>query len=658
MKFSQKYSCTIFFILLLLFFKGFSQKRDSLWNVWADSSILRVDRNNAIDRLAWSFMESNLDSAFTLGILLFDSAKLVEDKIWMSKALNIKGASKYFKANYSSALLAFQQSLKLQLEIDNKSGIANAHNLIGVIRKEQEDYDDALKHYQQSLSIYKSLNDSSGIAKLFNNIGEVYYRLDQYDKALDYHQNCLAYNIKLNSSENSKSIALANIGRDFLKLKNYEKALDALNQSLEIRMSIGNEYPISNSLIRIADTYFEMKNYDKAEENAIKSLTFAKQAGVVVESMHASKLLSDIYEIKKSPKKSLSYYKVFIELRDSVNDVKQREFNFDLQNKLAYDLQAKTDSIMHDEEIRLTESNLKYEKNLRWILSIGILLVIALFLFLLDRSIKTKKQKVIIENQHLKLNRTYKEVKDSIDYAKKIQDALMISEENRLKIFPESFVFFSPKDVVSGDFYWLHSKLKTNEVYFSVADCTGHGVPGALMSMIGNSVLNEVVVEEGVIHTDEILNHTRDLIKKAFNDNETAKDGMDIAFCKYNSKNKTIQFSGAFNPLYVVSDGELIEFKANPQPVGYNEPNENPFSKIDVKVKKGDMVYVFSDGFKDQFGGPKEKKFMTSRFKKLLVFSSELKCVDQKDYILKEFNNWKGDNEQIDDVCIMGVRIT
>ena len=148
MKFIQKFTSTIFFILLFLFFKGAPQKRDSLWDIWADSSILREDRNNAIDRLAWSFMESNLDSAYTLGILLLDSAKLVEDKMWMSKALNIKGASKYFKANYSSALLAFQQSLKLQLEIDNKSGIANAHNLIGVIRKEQEDYDDALKHYQ------------------------------------------------------------------------------------------------------------------------------------------------------------------------------------------------------------------------------------------------------------------------------------------------------------------------------------------------------------------------------------------------------------------------------------------------------------------------------------------------------------------------------
>ena len=629
-----------------------------MWDSWSDSSIARADRNDAIDQLAWSFMGSDLDSAHALGVVLLDSAKSVKDKRWVSKALNIIGASKYFKANYSSALQAFQQSLKLQLELDNKTGIANAHNLIGVIRKEQEDYDDALKHYHEALSIFEILNDSFGVAKLYNNIGEVYYRLDEFDIALNYHQNCLKYDINLNSSENSKSIALANIGRDFLKLKDYEKALNALNQSLELRMSIGNEYPISNSLIRIADTYFEMKDYDKAEENAVKSLAFAKQAGVVVESMHASKLLSDIYNIKKDPLKSLIYYKDYIELRDSVNDVKQRELNFDLQNKLAYDLKAKTDSIMHDEEIRLTESNLKYEKNLRWILSIGILLVIALFLFSLDKSIKTKKQKAVIENQHLKLNRTYKEVKDSIDYAKKIQDALMISEENRLKIFPESFVFFSPKDIVSGDFYWLHSKSRTNEVYFSVADCTGHGVPGAFMSMIGNSVLNEVVVEEGLIHTDEILNHTRDLIKKAFNDNETAKDGMDIAFCKYNSKNKTIQYSGAFNPLYIISDGELIEHKANPQPVGYNEPNENPFTKIDVKVKKGDMVYIFSDGFKDQFGGPKEKKFMTSRFKKLLIFSSELKCVDQKNYILKEFNNWKGDNEQIDDVCVMGVRIT
>jgi serine phosphatase RsbU (regulator of sigma subunit)/Tfp pilus assembly protein PilF len=657
MRFILRYSYTILLILILCL-NGFGQKSDSLWAIWSDSSVESVDRNEAIDQLAWSFMGSDLDSAYLLGETLFDSARSVDDKRWMSKALNIKGASKYFKANYSSALQSFQQSLKLQLELDNKTGIANAHNLIGVIRKEQEDYDDALKHYNESLSIYEALSDSPGVAKLFNNIGEVYFRLGQYDKALDYHQKCLNYNDSLNNTAAFKSIALSNIGRDFLKLKDYKKALDALNQSLEIRISIGDEYPISNSLIRIADTYFEMKDYAKAEEHAVKSLDYAKQAGVVVESMHATRLLSDIYEINKSPSKSLIYYKQYIKLRDSVNDVKQRELNFDLQNKLAYDLQAKTDSIKYDEEIRLTQSNLKYEKNLRWILSIGILLVVALFLFLLDRSIKTKKQKVIIEDQHLKLNKTYKEVKDSIDYAKKIQDALMISEESRLEIFPESFVFYSPKDVVSGDFYWLYSKLKTNEVYFSVADCTGHGVPGAFMSMIGNSVLNEVVVEEGVTQTDEILNHTRDLIKKAFNDNETTKDGMDIAFCKYNIISKIIQFSGAFNPLYVVSKGELIEFKANPQPVGYNVPNESPFTKTDFKVKKDDMVYVFSDGFKDQFGGPKEKKFMTSRFKKLLITASELNCNDQKNYIAKEFNNWKGEIEQIDDVCVMGVRIT
>ncbi len=648
----------IVFLIPFLCFIGFGQKTDSLWAVWSDTSQSSNNRQESIDQLAWGFMGSDLDSAYVLGEILFDYATSIEDKKWMSKALNVTGVSKYFKANYSSALLAFQQSLKLQIEIDNKPGIANSHNLIGVIRKEQEDYDDALKHYKQSLSIYEALEDSFGVAKLFNNIGEVYFRLNDYNKALNYHKQCLHYNVVLKNTENSKSIALANIGRDYLEMKEYDKALDALNQSLAIRMAIGDEYPISNSLIRIADTYFEMKDYKKAEQNAIKSLSYAKQSGVVVESMHASRLLSDIYDIKKKPSKSLMYYKGYIKLRDSVNDAKQREANYDLQNKLAYDLQAKTDSIKYDEEIKLTQSNLKYEKNLRWILSIGILLVIALFLFLLDRSIKTKKQKLIIEDQHLKLNKTYKEVKDSIDYAKKIQDALMISEESRLQIFPESFVFYNPKDIVSGDFYWLYSKLKTNDVYFAVADCTGHGVPGAFMSMIGNSVLNEVVVEEELTQTDQILNHTRDLIKKAFNDNETTKDGMDIAFCKYNIKTTTIQFSGAFNPLYVVSKGELSEHKANPQPVGYNVPNEKPFTKTDVKVKKGDMIYIFSDGFKDQFGGPKEKKFMTSRFKKLLIEASELNCDDQKNYLDMEFKSWKGENEQIDDVCVMGVRIT
>ena len=653
--------CFKFYFVLFCFqftcYVGYNQKSDSLWKVWSDKTKSEINRLNAINDLAWDLMGSDLDSSFSLGEIQFNYAKSINEKKWMSKALNIKGSSKYFKANYSTALLFFQESLKLQLEIENKTGIANAYNLIGVIRKEQQEYDDALKQYEKSLSIYESIQDLHGVAKVYNNIGEVHYRLKDYQMALDYHLKGVNLNVDL-KNDYGKSIALANVGRDYLELKDFEKALEALNESLEIRTEIGDEYPISNSLIRIADTYFAMKDYSKAEENALKALELAKKAKVVVESMHASRLLSEIYELKQNPSLSLMYYKDYIKLRDSVNDVKQKNINFDLQNKLEYDLKAKTDSIKYNEEIKLTQSNLKHEKNLSWILSIGIFIVVVLFFILLDWAIKMKKQKAIIENQHLELNKTYKEVKDSIDYAKRIQDALMISEEGRQKIFPKSFVFYSPKDVVSGDFYWLYSKLNSDEVYFAVADCTGHGIPGAFMSMIGNAVLNEVVVEGGITQTGEILNNTRALIKKAFKDSEDTKDGMDIAFCKYNTNTKTIQFSGAFNPLYVVSNGYLIEYKADSQPVGYNVPNENPFSKTDVKVKKGDMVYIFSDGFKDQFGGPKEKKFMSSRFKELLVSVSAIDCDQQKKSIDDVFNNWKGSNGQIDDVCIMGVRIT
>ncbi|MDG2343607.1 MAG: tetratricopeptide repeat protein, partial [Flavobacteriales bacterium] len=218
-------------------FNAIAQTKDSLWKVWSDTSQPSKLRKQAINELAWGFMGSDLDSAHALGELLYEYAKGLGDKKWMSKALNAKGASKYFKANYSSALQSFQQSLKLQLDIDNKSGIANSYNLIGVIRKEQEEYDDALKYYKKSLEMYESILDSHGLAKAYNNIGEVYYRLEEYNTALDYHQQCLDYNRKLNNAVNSASIALANIGRDYLELKDYEKALDALYESLEIRMS-------------------------------------------------------------------------------------------------------------------------------------------------------------------------------------------------------------------------------------------------------------------------------------------------------------------------------------------------------------------------------------------------------------------------------------
>ena len=263
----------------------------------------------------------------------------------------------------------------------------------------------------------------------------------------------------------------------------------------------------------------------------------------------------------------------------------------------------------------------------------------------------------IKEESRIRLEEKNKEIIDSINYAKRIQDAMMTSEAYRKSVIPKSFIFFKPKDVVSGDFYWVYKDQEEN-IFFTVADCTGHGVPGAFMSMIGTSLLNEIIVEKGIKDTNKILDEMRSQIIKSLNqdDYDDQKDGMDISLCKLNLKKKTLEFSGAHNPLLVVSNNEVKTYKGDSQAVGLETVNIKPFTKHTVKLQKNDMVYIYSDGYQDQFGGQNGKKYMAAKFKKLLFKISKEDEKRQNKLLEIELANWMKNEEQIDDICIMGVR--
>ena len=262
------------------------------------------------------------------------------------------------------------------------------------------------------------------------------------------------------------------------------------------------------------------------------------------------------------------------------------------------------------------------------------------------------------EESRIRLEEKNKEIVDSINYAKRIQDAMMTSESYRKSVIPKSFTFFKPKDVVSGDFYWVF-KDKEENVFFTVADCTGHGVPGAFMSMIGTSLLNEIIVEKGIKDTNKILDEMRKQIIKSLNQDteDDQKDGMDISICKLNMKKKTLEFSGAHNPLVIVSGNEISTFKGDSQAVGLETIEIKPFTKHSMKLKKDDMIYIYSDGYQDQFGGENGKKYMTANFKKLLQKISKEDEKKQNKLLEIELANWMKKEEQIDDICIMGVRV-
>ena len=303
-------------------------------------------------------------------------------------------------------------------------------------------------------------------------------------------------------------------------------------------------------------------------------------------------------------------------------------------------------------ETKAKEEELKAKKRFELVLEIGIFIILISLYFIYKQLKKTKIQKALIEEKQI-------EITDSINYAKKIQDALLISTLSLKELIPESFIFFKPKDIVSGDFYWIH-KNNAGKIFFTVADCTGHGVPGAFMSMIGNSLLNEHIIENKIEDTGLILDNARASIIKSLRQKDISsesRDGMDMALCKYNPQNRTVEYSGANNPLIHISGETINKIKGDSQPIGIYSGELKSFKTNKVKVKEGDMLYLFSDGFYDQFGGEKGKKYMSGKFYKFLLSISKENTEKQSKLMEEEFTRWKGSYEQIDDVCVMGVRV-
>jgi serine phosphatase RsbU (regulator of sigma subunit) len=269
----------------------------------------------------------------------------------------------------------------------------------------------------------------------------------------------------------------------------------------------------------------------------------------------------------------------------------------------------------------------------------------------------------IITEQRDRIESHLKEVTDSINYARRLQNALLPPREKWTRHLPDSFLLYIPKDIVAGDFYWMETSAlsspkdaaRDSVVLFAAADCTGHGVPGAMVSVICSNALNKAVLEEGNTDPARILDRTRELVIEQFGKaEEEVKDGMDISLCALNGN--TLHWAGANNPLWLVRNGELQEFKPNKQPIG-RFSDVKPFTTHTIPLQKGDTLFVFTDGFQDQFGGEKGKKFKASHFKELLLSVNNESMERQCALIKDAFEHWRGDLEQIDDVCVIGVRL-
>ena len=276
-----------------------------------------------------------------------------------------------------------------------------------------------------------------------------------------------------------------------------------------------------------------------------------------------------------------------------------------------------------------------------------------------EQSTAMHKEKERIDLIKTQIEYRHKEIIDSVHYAKKIQQAILPSQELISSFLPDSFIFFKPKNIVSGDFFWVH-RLDQYRILFAAVDCTGHGVPGVFMSIMGYHLLERVVIEHQVYEPAKILNElSKSVIQslKQTNELESVKDGMDIALCKVDFENNMLEFAGAHNSLYFIRKGILTEIKADRKSVGISISKSNEFSNHEIKLEKGDCLYIFSDGFVDQKGGPENVKFFYQPFKELLLEIHQEKMSVQKQKLERVISDWKGDKGQIDDMLIIGLRI-
>jgi serine phosphatase RsbU (regulator of sigma subunit)/tetratricopeptide (TPR) repeat protein len=579
----------------------------------------------------------------------------IGDKKGGATSLNNIGAIYKDQGDIPKALVYYHKSLKIQEEIGDRKGIALSLNNIGYVYMTQGDITKALAYWHKSLKLQEIIRDRKGIALSLNNIGSIYLAQRDLSKALAYFHKSLKLQEII---RDRKGIAqnLNNIGYVYMTQGDHPKALEYYHKSLKIREEIGDKQGIANSLNNMGG--IELKKgsnsgIEAAKQHSLKSLEIAQEIGSPLLISRASKNLSTVYEKQGKGMLALAMHKLHIQMRDSINNEATQKASIQQGAKYEYEKVQAVKDAEHEKQLEIEKEAKAKQQVITAATGGGLGLVAIFLLFVMNRLKVTRKQKAVIEQQKEVVEMAHQEIKDSITYAKRIQSAILPAAKVVKQYLKESFILYKPKDVVAGDFYWMESVA--DKVLFAAADCTGHGVPGAMVSVVCNNALNRSVREYGLTDPGQILDKTREIVVAEFEKSEEdVQDGMDIALCSL--EGNKLQYAGAHNPLWIIRNSEIIETKANKQPIGQFD-NPEPYTTHSFDLEPGDSIYIFSDGYVDQFGGEKGKKFKAQAFRELLLSIQDKPMEEQKTIIDEAFNSWKGDLEQIDDVCVIGVRV-
>ncbi|WP_343636418.1 tetratricopeptide repeat protein [Fluviicola sp.] len=649
---------TIALMLVFVPSRGQTSGIDSIYRLGKSEKNIRKKLLLFNEAVAYGWYYGDYDKAISYGK---ESLKLArrhhEDSIASLLDNNI-GIAFDYKGDYSQALTHFFKALRVAEKIKDRNNEAYILSNIGLIYNNQEQYEKALQYHEKSLRIRRELKFQKGIAASVNNLAIVFMNQEKYEKAIHYYRESMAIDIEMNDSL-GLSDDFNNLGVCYQKQGDYKRSEYYQLKSLAIREKLNLSLGVATSKLNLGVVAVKQGKLAEGEKYLNESMALAEKLGAKEILKSVCQSLSESAEKRGDFKTAFKYLHRFNQIEkelaneDNIRKQTQEEMNY------KFDKERETQRL--NQLATALENKKKQEQALiiNWAIAIVGILILGFSFILYRRWNEVKKQKVIIEEKNRQVEEKNHEILDSINYAKRIQTAILPSSQLRERVLPEHFVLYEPKDIVAGDFYWLEETK--DSIIFAVADCTGHGVPGAMMSVVCHNALNRSVKEFGLRDPGLILDKTREFIVDELSKEEEdieISDGMDISLCTWNKSTHQITWAGANNPLWIwkKESSEIVEIKPNKQPIGKHF-DMKPFTTHVVELEKGDRIYLITDGYADQFGGPESKKFKAKNLKNLLVQISHEQIARQIDSLRTTFFNWKGDLEQIDDVCIMGIEI-
>lgn len=628
---------------------------------------------------------------------------------------------------------ALQYYLKLLEEKERGNDIKGSIDVIddiGMVFRKQRNYEEALEYFGKAMRHIRSTEVTEESANTSNLIGGTYYLMGRYDSAYLYFNR--AYQIRLKIGDKIQiAKSINNLGLIYNKNKQPEKALKNFNEALETLKAVADTSALSSIMDNIGDAHLESGNLSSALSYHSVGLTLAERANIkekILESYHS---LVETYLAMKNFQRAYEYEHRYRLITDSlyteksarqIAEMHARYDNVQKQGEIELLLQQRENQelVVENQQLVIANQQRNYYMAVVALLALGLLAGLAY-----RSSRQSKKQNSILTAQNVEINQQKEEIQrqrdsvgkksteltlalseidkknrdvmSSINYARRIQNAFLPKKTDLVQILPDSFLFFRPKGVVSGDFYWFMEVNKTpinvwkdtefnpptttlsmipdewknidpiakttasGKVIIAAVDCTGHGVPGAFMSLVGSSLLREIVSTQHVHSPEHILSELDKGIRTALRQEETNnRDGMDIALCVIDQETQRLEFAGAKNPLLIVTaDGQIRFIKGDRQTIGgENAQERKQFTCHTINYKKGDTFYIYTDGFQDQFGGEDGRKLMSRQFKDLLVSMNQLPMEAQKHLVEKEFVEWKGKHQQqTDDILVIGFRL-